>query len=225
MSTASIAANPQNAWLVVDIAQDTIQVLVHLHATTDIYKRQQNVFNYFLLSALAVIFLAVCHAPEIFSVPCKRTFSDGVELVRGLSRHNIVSKRLWKSIRGMIPRMNTFGFPQNGEDGEPRKDDETGATNEQTVPQVEVNAEEHVPMAMPENEAFSFGDMMFGDADVANSVPDMFQMSESLLNLFNAFGEGHQFLQPVPSTFSEEGEYAMAAEQGKDISMRFQGLI
>ncbi|KAF5686679.1 hypothetical protein FDENT_5682 [Fusarium denticulatum] len=225
MSTASIAANPQNAWLVVDIAQDTIQVLVHLHATTDIYKRQQNVFNYFLLSALAVIFLAVCHAPEIFSVPCKRTFSDGVELVRGLSRHNIVSKRLWKSIRGMIPRMNTFGFPQNGEDGEPRKDDENGATSEQTVPQVDVNAEEHVPMAMPVNEAFSFGDMMFGDTDVANSVPDMFQMSESLLNLFNAFGEGQQFLHPVPSTFSEEGEYAIAAEQGKDISMRFQGLI
>jgi hypothetical protein len=228
MSTASIAANPQNAWLVVDIAQDTIQVLVHLHATTDIYKRQQNVFNYFLLSALAVIFLAVCHAPDIFSVPCKRTFSDGVELVRGLSRHNIVSKRLWKSIRGMIPRMNTFGFPQNGEEGETRKDDENGhngATNEQNAPQVEVNAAEQVPMAMPENESFSFGDMMFGDADVANSVPDMFQMSESLLNLFNAFGEGQQFLHPVPSTFSEEGEYAMAAEQGKDISMRFQGLI
>nr|RBQ96872.1 hypothetical protein FVER53263_04416 [Fusarium verticillioides] len=225
MSTASIAANPQNAWLVVDIAQDTIQVLVHLHATTDIYKRQQNVFNYFLLSALAVIFLAVCHAPEIFSVPCKRTFSDGVELVRGLSRHNIVSKRLWKSIRGMIPRMNTFGFPQNGEDGEPRKDDENGVTAEQSVPQVDANAEDHAPMAMPDNEAFSFGDMMFGDADVANSVPDMFQMSESLLNLFNAFGEGQQFLHPVPSTFSEEREYAIAAEQGKDISMRFQGLI
>ncbi|KAG7417671.1 hypothetical protein DER46DRAFT_118432 [Fusarium sp. MPI-SDFR-AT-0072] len=228
MSTASIAANPQNAWLVVDIAQDTIQVLVHLHATTDIYKRQQNVFNYFLLSALAVIFLAVCHAPEIFSVPCKRTFSDGVELVRGLSRHNIVSKRLWKSIRGMIPRMNTFSFPQNGEDGETRKDDENGqngATTDQGVPQVEVNAEEQVPMAMPENEAFSFGDMMFGDVEMANSVPDMFQMSESLLNLFNAFGEGQQFLNPVPSTFSDEGEYTMAAEQGKDISMRFQGLI
>ncbi|KAK2676938.1 Zn(2)-C6 fungal-type DNA-binding domain [Fusarium oxysporum f. sp. vasinfectum] len=203
MSTASIAANPQNAWLVVDIAQDTIQVLVHLHATTDIYKRQQNVFNYFLLSALAVIFLAVCHAPDIFSVPCKRTFSDGVELVRGLSRHNIVSKRLWKSIRGMIPRMNTFGFPQNGEEGEARKDDENGhngPTNEQNAPQVEANAAEQVPMAMPENESFSFGDMMFGDADVANSVPDMFQMSESLLNLFNAFGEGQQFLHPVPNS-------------------------
>ncbi|KAF5632717.1 hypothetical protein F52700_6254 [Fusarium sp. NRRL 52700] len=228
MSTASIAANPQNAWLVVDIAQDTIQVLVHLHATTDIYKRQQNVFNYFLLSALAVIFLAVCHAPEIFSMPCKRTFSDGVELVRGLSRHNIVSKRLWKSIRGMIPRMNTFGFPQNGEDGEARKDDENGQsgdTNEQTVPQVDVNAEVQVPMTMPDSEAFSFGEMIFSDTDVANSVPDMFQMSESLLNLFNAFGEGQQFLHPVPSTFSEEGEYAIAAEQGKDISMRFQGLI
>ena len=39
MSTASIVANPQSAWLVVDIAQDTIQVLVHLHDTTDIYSR------------------------------------------------------------------------------------------------------------------------------------------------------------------------------------------
>ncbi|KAF4455620.1 Activator of stress proteins 1 [Fusarium austroafricanum] len=224
MSTASIAANPQNAWLVVDIAQDTIQVLVHLHATTDIYKRQQNVFNYFLLSALAVLFLAVCHAPDIFSAPCKRTFSDGVELVRGLSRHNIVSKRLWKSIRGMIPRMKTFGF--TGEDNDVRKDEDSGvATEDTTAHQVEANPEQQMPMPMADNGGFSFGDLMMGDPDFASSVPDMFQMGESLLNLFNAFGEGQQFLQPVPSTYSEEGEYTMAAEQGKDISMRFQGLI
>ncbi|KAM0258526.1 hypothetical protein ACHAPA_011231 [Fusarium lateritium] len=223
MSTASIAASPQNAWLVVDIAQDTIQVLVHLHATTDIYSRQQNVFNYFLLSALAVLFLAVCHAPDIFAGPCRKTFSEGVELVRGLSRHNIVSKRLWKSIRGMIPRMKTFGFPHtNGEEGDLPRDGANGveegnttetAVLQQTVPLPEVDAED-----------FSFSDMMMPE-DLASSVPDMFQMRNDLMELFDAFGQGQQFLNPVPGPFGENEEFARAAEQGKDISMRFQGLI
>ncbi|KAM0186341.1 hypothetical protein ACHAPI_011762 [Fusarium lateritium] len=223
MSTASIAASPQNAWLVVDIAQDTIQVLVHLHATTDIYSRQQNVFNYFLLSALAVLFLAVCHAPDIFAGPCRKTFSEGVELVRGLSRHNIVSKRLWKSIRGMIPRMKTFGFPHtNGEEGDLPRDGTNGvdegnttetAVLQQTVPLPEVDAED-----------FSFSDMMMPE-DLASSVPDMFQMRNDLMELFDAFGQGQQFLNPVPGPFGENEEFARAAEQGKDISMRFQGLI
>ncbi|KAM0237835.1 hypothetical protein ACHAP5_008904 [Fusarium lateritium] len=223
MSTASIAASPQNAWLVVDIAQDTIQVLVHLHATTDIYSRQQNVFNYFLLSALAVLFLAVCHAPDIFAGPCRKTFSEGVELVRGLSRHNIVSKRLWKSIRGMIPRMKTFGFPHtNGEEGDlPR--DGANRVDEGNVAETAV-LEQTVPMPEVGTEDFSFSDMMMPE-DLASSVPDMFQMRNDLMELFDAFGQGQQFLNPVPGPFGENEEYARTAEQGKDISMRFQGLI
>lgn len=222
MSTVSIAASPQNARLVVDIAQDTIQVLVHLHATTDIYSRQQNVFNYFLLSALAVLFLAVCHAPDIFAGPCRKTFSEGVELVRGLSRHNIVSKRLWKSIRGMIPRMKTFEFSHtNGEESDlPREGADTGVDE---VNVTEVTALEHtVPMPDVDDD-FSFGDMMLPE-DLASSVPDMFQMRNDLLDLFDAFGQGQQFLNPVPGTFGED-DCLRAAEQGKDISMRFQGLI
>jgi hypothetical protein len=223
MSTASIAENPRNAWLVVDIAQDTIQVLVHLHATTDIYSRQQNVFNYFLLSALAVLFLAVCHAPDIFSGPCRKTFSEGVELVRGLSRHNIVSKRLWKSIRGMIPRMKTFGFPHtNGEEGELQREGASAGGEEGNVTETPV-LDHTVPMPEVGDEAFSFGDMMMPE-DLASSVPDMFQMRNDLLDLFDAFGQGQQFLNPVPGTFGED-EFVRAAEQGKDISMRFQGLI
>ncbi|KAI6762587.1 hypothetical protein HG530_008567 [Fusarium avenaceum] len=222
MSTVSIAASPQNARLVVDIAQDTIQVLVHLHATTDIYSRQQNVFNYFLLSALAVLFLAVCHAPDIFAGPCRKTFSEGVELVRGLSRHNIVSKRLWKSIRGMIPRMKTFGFSHtNGDESDlPREGANTGVDEGNDA---EATALEHT-VPMPEvDDDFSFGDMMMPE-DLASSVPDMFQMRNDLLDLFDAFGQGQQFLNPVPGTFGED-DCLRAAEQGKDISMRFQGLI
>ncbi|KAF5657705.1 hypothetical protein FHETE_10267 [Fusarium heterosporum] len=218
MSTASIAANPHNAWLVVDIAQDTIQVLMHLHATTDIYSRQQNVFNYFLLSALAVLFLAVCHAPEIFAGPCRRTFSDGVDLVKGLSRHNIVSKRLWKSIRAMVPRMKTFGFPHtNNDEGDISKD--VANANDAAT-----SLDHTIPVAVADDNEFLFSDMMMPD-NLTSSVPDMFQMRNDLLDLFDAFGQGQQFLQPNPGTFSDDEEFTKTTEQGNDISMRFQGLI
>ncbi|KAJ4244987.1 hypothetical protein NW762_014193 [Fusarium torreyae] len=227
MSTASIAANPQTAQLVVNIAQDTIQLLVHLHATTDIYSRQQNTFNYFLLSAIAVMFLAVCHAPEVFADPCRQTFSEGVDLVRGLSRESIISRRLWNSIRGMIPRVKSFGFLNtNCEDNDARKGDESGTVNYQNhVTEVTAGLDGQMPLAVSDNDVFPFGEIMMSDADLGSSVPDMYQMRNDLLDLFDAFGQGQQFLQPVQGTFGDEGEFAMANEQGKDISMRFQGLI
>ncbi|CAG7562619.1 unnamed protein product [Fusarium equiseti] len=223
MSTASILANPQSAWLVVDIAQDTIQVLVHLHDTTDIYSRQQNVFNYFLLSALAVIFLAVCHAPDMFSSPCRRTFSNAVELVRGLSRHSTVSKRLWNSIRGMIPRMKAFVGDQ--EENQVETEPEGKANEENDDAQGTTEMEEQGPLPMAENEVFTLDNIMMTPGDISSSVPDMFRMTNDLLDLFNAFGQGQQFLQPVAGTFSDEEDFTAATEQGKDISMRFQGLI
>ncbi|GKU23035.1 unnamed protein product [Fusarium langsethiae] len=229
MSTASIASNPQSAWLVVDIAQDTIQVLVHLHSTTDIYSRQQSAFNYFLLSALAVLFLAVCHAPETFSAPCRRSFSDGVDLVRGLSRHSAVSKRLWKSIRGMIPRMKSFGFPATQDEGQGQNEVDgevaCGVSGQVRQAQLTAAAEDQMPVSTAQNEAFPFGDIVMPEGDLLSSVPDMFQMRNDLLDLFDAIGQGQQFLQPVPGNFTDDEEFNTAAQEGHDISMHFQGLI
>ncbi|KAM0363161.1 hypothetical protein ACHAP4_000008 [Fusarium culmorum] len=229
MSTDSIASSPQSAWLVVDIAQDTIQVLVHLHSTTDIYSRQQSAFNYFLLSALAVLFLAVCHAPETFSAPCRRTFSDGVDLVRGLSRHSMVSKRLWKSIRGVIPRIKSFGFPatQDESQGQSEGDGEaTGGANGQVGPtQLTAAVEEQMPVPTIDGEALPFGDIVMPEGDLLGSVPDMFQMRNDLLDLFDAIGQGQQFLQPVPGAFTHDTDFTTTTEETHDISMRFQGLI
>jgi hypothetical protein len=56
-------------------------------------------FNYFLISALAVLFLAVAHAPAEFSQPSRDEFYMALELVRGLSSNSYVSKRLWKTIK------------------------------------------------------------------------------------------------------------------------------
>lgn len=110
-----IRSSHRNAWLAVEIAQDSIQVLVHLNDSSDIYRRQQAAFNYFLLSALAVLFLAVCNDPETFAAPCKRSLHSAIDLLRYLSRHNWGSRRLWRSVRGIVPRLRYLENRRNEE--------------------------------------------------------------------------------------------------------------
>ncbi|KLU92635.1 hypothetical protein MAPG_11580 [Magnaporthiopsis poae ATCC 64411] len=94
---------------------DSIQVLVHLNDSSDIYRRQQAAFNYFLLSALAVLFLAVANDPETFAAPCKKSLHSAIDLLRHLSRHSWGSRRLWRSVRGIIPRLRYLENRRNEE--------------------------------------------------------------------------------------------------------------
>jgi hypothetical protein len=110
LSAAEIRADAQSAHTVVDIAKDSVQVLVNLAKTSDIYQRQQVAFNYFLLSAMAVLLLAVCHAPDVFSDSCRDSFSASVDLVRGFSRQSAASRRLWRSVRGLLPAARHLGL-------------------------------------------------------------------------------------------------------------------
>ena len=50
-SASSIQENMSYANIVVELAKDTIRALTHLNQTTDIYRMQQVLFNYFLISA------------------------------------------------------------------------------------------------------------------------------------------------------------------------------
>ncbi|KAG9237129.1 putative fungal-specific transcription factor [Amylocarpus encephaloides] len=100
-SASSIQENLSYASTVVDLAKDTIHALTHLNQTSDIYRCQQVCFNYFLTSAIAVVFLASCHAPVHFSGICKDEFYMGLDLVKGFSNKSWVSKRLWKTIKGL----------------------------------------------------------------------------------------------------------------------------
>lgn len=101
LSPSSIAQNPSAARLVIDIAKDTIHVLVHLRQTSTIYETQQVPFNYFLVSAFSAIFLGVCHAPERFSHTCRTEFSSALELLYTLSARSSITRRLWKGIKGL----------------------------------------------------------------------------------------------------------------------------
>ncbi|TAQ87163.1 hypothetical protein B7494_g4511 [Chlorociboria aeruginascens] len=100
-SAGSIQEHLDYASAVVELAKDTVRALTHLNQTTDIYRVQQVCFNYFLISALAVIFLASCHAPVHFSALCRTEFYMALDLVKGFSTKSWVSKRLWRTIKGL----------------------------------------------------------------------------------------------------------------------------
>lgn len=101
LSPSNIAQNPSAARLVIDIAKDTIHVLVHLRETSTVYDTQQVPFNYFLVSAFSAIFLGVCHAPERFSHTCRTEFYSALELLYTLSARSSITRRLWKGIKGL----------------------------------------------------------------------------------------------------------------------------
>ena len=100
-SATNIMENRNYAQTVVDVAKDTIRVLTRLNETTDIYRTQQVCFNYFLISSLAVLFLAVAHAPGVFSRQVRDEFYMALDLIKGFSTQSYVSQRLWKMIKGL----------------------------------------------------------------------------------------------------------------------------
>ncbi|KAH8666015.1 hypothetical protein BGZ60DRAFT_378403 [Tricladium varicosporioides] len=113
-SASSIQENLSYASIVVELAKDTIQALTHLNQTSDIYRCQQVCFNYFLTSAIAVVFLASCHAPVHFSAVCREEFYMALNLVKGFSNKSWVSKRLWKTIKGLKEVGPKLGLAPNG---------------------------------------------------------------------------------------------------------------
>lgn len=98
-SATSIMRHREQAQTVVDVAKDTVRVLTHINQTTDLYRTQQMLFNPFLTSALAVLFLAVSHTPVLFAEQVKEEFYMALDLIRGFSKDSWIGKRLWKTIR------------------------------------------------------------------------------------------------------------------------------
>lgn len=116
-----IVRYPGESETVVDLAKDTIRFITKLNETSDIYQLQQVAFNWFLVSALAVLFLAVSQAPSQFSGSCKEEFYWALELVKGFSTQSYISRRLWKSIRSLRklgPQLG-LGMQRQRADGRP----------------------------------------------------------------------------------------------------------
>lgn len=85
LSASAISQNTSEADMMVEIAKETIRFIFNLNETSNIYRLQQVTFNYFLVSALAVILLAIAHAPSRYSAQCKEEFYLALELVKKFS--------------------------------------------------------------------------------------------------------------------------------------------
>ncbi|PBP15798.1 putative fungal specific transcription factor [Diplocarpon rosae] len=179
-SASSIQENLQYASTVVELAKDTIRALTHLNQTSDIYRLQQVCFNYFLISALAVIFLASCHAPVHFSALCRDEFYMALDLVKGFSTKSFVSKRLWKTIKGLKEIGPNLGLSSELLNGASQH---LNATREE-------DAHSSAALAMAGLAGHEITGIDFGGdgvaAAVGNSPLNGSQMSTEMTNLFEA---------------------------------------
>lgn len=101
INAKSTASSLTLAQSIVDVAKDTVRVLSHLNNTSDIYKTAQMCFNYFLLSAIGVLFLVVTRFAPTFSDSCRKEFCMAIDLVRELSVDSYTSKRLWQNLQAL----------------------------------------------------------------------------------------------------------------------------
>jgi hypothetical protein len=186
-SPASIAEDRGHAQTVVEVAKDSVRVLTRLNQMSDIYRTQQITFNYFLVAALAVLFLAVSHAPVDFNRQVRDEFYMALDLINGFSTKSYVSKRLWKTIRGLRKigeKLGVLARPFGPDSSDPHSS---------------------AAMAMaglaghPIQDLSMYGPMNGGN-ELGNSPVNGLQMSQELTNLFEAVGAFGNFM---PNTSSD----------------------
>jgi hypothetical protein len=182
-SATSILGNLQLARTAVVVAKDTISVLTKINQDTDIYRTQQVCYNYFLVQSLAVIFLAVAHAPAEFARETRDEFYAALDLVKGFSTKSYISKKLWQTIRGLREVGEKIGLL---------------ARNVQTAPNQDpdvADAHSNAAVAMaglaghPMDELTMYnGSMRSNVPDLGSSPLDGQQLTNELTNLFELAG-------------------------------------
>lgn len=230
LSPATVSQNLKRAWLVVHIAEDSIEVLTHLRATTVLYAGQPHAFHYFLLSALAIIFLAVCHAPADFTTHCRKRFFEATELIKSFSQHSLACKRLWKTIRSLLCRLKAVGLQGNGE--------ETISANQP------FKVSEKTPAAIAGDASRDLasnaaGGLMFSPTTTAiNSAMDGYntphlssggsEIDQDFMSVFDALGQGY-FHAPNDQGDVDitryPADFDFVTDLGGDILRQFQGFV
>lgn len=191
-STSSILENMTYAQIAVNVAKDTIRVLTQLNHSSDIYRSQQALFNYFLIAALAVLLLAVSHAPVEFNRQVRDEFHMALDLIKGFSAKSYISKRLWKMIKGLREIGEKLGLISR-----PVPPDESDPHSTAAVAMAGLAGH---PMDM-----LSVYNGVNPSGDLGSSPLNGIQMSNELTHLFEAVG-GYGSLIPPSSTGSINGD-------------------
>ncbi|KAJ5460846.1 uncharacterized protein N7458_002398 [Penicillium daleae] len=198
-SAASIMEDRGHAQTVVDVAKDTVRVLTRLNQMSDIYRTQQITFNYFLVAALAVLFLAVCHAPNDFNRQVRDEFYMALDLINGFSTKSYVSKRLWKTIKGLRKigeKLGVLARPFGSDGNDPHS----------------TAAVAMAGLAGHSIEDLSMYGQMNGANELGNSPLNGLQMSHELTNLFEAVGAFGNFM---PGTSGAESMTGFVGADGE----------
>ncbi|KAJ5626240.1 hypothetical protein N7510_002549 [Penicillium lagena] len=115
LSSERIAEDMAGATTAVETAKSTVQMLDCFSRVSNVYFQRPEPFNYFLISALAALFLAVLHAPARFSHVCRPEFYTAVDMVRRSATRARTSRRLQKIIRSLKRiQLNVHGDNMSG---------------------------------------------------------------------------------------------------------------
>lgn len=192
-SATSIMENRHYAQNVVDVAKDTINTLNGVNQISDIYKTQQVMYNYFLVQALAVLFLSVAHAPAVFCPQTRSEFYAAIEMVKGFSTKSHVSKRLWRTVRGLKEMGDKIGLL---------------ARSHQTINETEQDAHSDAAVAMAglaghkvDYPAFGNNNQGQNGNELGVSPDDALQITNELSSLFELAG-GYGATTPGPDAFN-----------------------
>jgi hypothetical protein len=235
-SSAAISENPVNSRLVVSIAQDTIRILVTLNDTSDLYSRHQVAYNYFLISAISIVLLAVCHAPAQFAQNCRQDFFAAIHLVRGFSRLSLQGRRLWSSIRGMVARLKQVGFRNDASStaGKRKRNSAKSRQLPQQTAQVSIpsggspasQTEIHKSSQVAETSASQEG-YVTKSLNFQTTTPDMDLMGDDLMGVFDTFGGAYMqdSVHTVPPASQFDENLSFLDGDIDSFSEYFMGLI
>jgi hypothetical protein len=105
----------------VEIAIDTIRTVADLHAHSNIYRRQQAIFNYFLVSALGVLYALITRDAEreassmINDRLSPAAFADaqsgllcGLDILQSLGTSAAYPQRLWNKLFPLVSKFKAF---------------------------------------------------------------------------------------------------------------------
>ncbi|KAK5054436.1 hypothetical protein LTR84_001326 [Exophiala bonariae] len=204
-SATSIMEHRHYAQNVVDVAKDTINTLTGVNQISDIYKTQQQLYNYFLVQALAVLFLSVAHAPAVFCTQTRTEFYAAIELIKGFSTKSHVSKRLWRTIRGLKDIGDKLALIARG-GGAGMNDPDQDAQSDAAVAMAGLAGHKVDYHGYNGN-----GHRLNGGEELGVSPDDALQMTNELSSLFELAG-GYGANTPGPDAFNYVGSNADLGE-------------
>jgi hypothetical protein len=114
VNTQTIHNNLEGAKTAVDRARDTIQTLDQFSRVSALYTHRPEPFNRFLFSALATLFLAVSHEPNVFTQLCRSDFYKALDTLKRSPTRGKYSRRLQKVLKN-LKRINIKPRPNNSE--------------------------------------------------------------------------------------------------------------